>query len=83
MKLWDIVKSVGSAALQVALPGTGSLIVGALNLGSIINRYIDVRFEERRERTLTQTELESRILKLEDRRVKVEKRAHRAHNKTP
>jgi hypothetical protein len=31
MKLWDIVKTVGSAALQVALPGTGSLIVGAVN----------------------------------------------------
>jgi hypothetical protein len=31
MDLWNIVKSVGSAALQVALPGTGSLIVGAIN----------------------------------------------------
>lgn len=31
MKLLDIVKSVGSTALQVALPGTGSLIVGTLN----------------------------------------------------
>ncbi len=31
MDLWSIVKSVGSAALQVALPGTGSLIVGAIN----------------------------------------------------
>ena len=31
MKLWDIVKQVGSAALQIALPGTGSLIVGAIN----------------------------------------------------
>jgi hypothetical protein len=31
MKVWDILKSVGSAALQVALPGTGSLIVGAVN----------------------------------------------------
>jgi hypothetical protein len=31
VKLWDIVKTVGSAALQVALPGTGSLIVGAVN----------------------------------------------------
>lgn len=31
MKLWDIVKSLGSAALQVALPGTGSLIIGAVN----------------------------------------------------
>lgn len=31
MKFWDIVKSVGSTALQVALPGTGSLIVGAIN----------------------------------------------------
>ena len=31
MKLWDIIKTVGSAALQVALPGTGSLIVGAVN----------------------------------------------------
>lgn len=31
MKLWDIVKTVGSTALQVALPGTGSLIVGAVN----------------------------------------------------
>ena len=31
MKLWDILKTVGSAALQVALPGTGSLIVGAVN----------------------------------------------------
>ncbi len=31
MKLWEIVKTVGSVALQVALPGTGSLIVGAVN----------------------------------------------------
>ncbi len=31
MKLWDIVKTVGSAAIQTALPGTGSLIVGAVN----------------------------------------------------
>jgi len=31
MDFWSIVKSVGSAALQVALPGTGSLIVGAIN----------------------------------------------------
>ena len=31
MKLWDVIRSVGSAALQVALPGTGSLIVGAVN----------------------------------------------------
>jgi hypothetical protein len=31
MKLWDIVKTVGSAAIQAALPGTGSLIVGAVN----------------------------------------------------
>lgn len=31
MKLWDIIKTVGSTALQVALPGTGSLIVGAVN----------------------------------------------------
>ena len=31
MKLWDILKTVGGAALQVALPGTGSLIVGAVN----------------------------------------------------
>jgi hypothetical protein len=31
MNLWEIVKNVGSAALQVALPGTGSLIVGAIN----------------------------------------------------
>lgn len=31
MKLWDIIKTVGSAAIQVALPGTGSLIVGAVN----------------------------------------------------
>lgn len=31
MKLWDVLRSVGSAALQVALPGTGSLIVGAVN----------------------------------------------------
>lgn len=31
MKLWDIVKSVGSVAIQTALPGTGSLIVGAVN----------------------------------------------------
>lgn len=29
--LWDIVKTVGSTALQVALPGTGSLIVNAVN----------------------------------------------------
>lgn len=31
MDFWSIVKNVGSAALQVALPGTGSIIVGALN----------------------------------------------------
>jgi len=31
MKIWDIVRNVGSAALQVALPGTGSLIVKAVN----------------------------------------------------
>lgn len=31
MRLWDIVKSVGSVAIQTALPGTGSLIVGAVN----------------------------------------------------
>ena len=31
MKLWDIVKKVGGAALDIALPGTGSLIVGAVN----------------------------------------------------
>jgi hypothetical protein len=31
MKLWDIARTVGSAALQVALPGTGSLIVAAIN----------------------------------------------------
>ncbi len=31
MKLWDIVKTIGSAAIQTALPGTGSLIVGAVN----------------------------------------------------
>lgn len=30
-KLWDIVKTVGSTALQVALPGTGSAIVAAVN----------------------------------------------------
>ena len=31
MKLWSILKSVGGAAIQTALPGTGSLIVGAIN----------------------------------------------------
>jgi len=31
MKFWDIVRKVGSTALQIALPGTGSLIVGAIN----------------------------------------------------
>lgn len=31
MDFWNIIKSVGSAALQVALPGTGTLIVGAIN----------------------------------------------------
>ena len=30
-KLWDIVKTVGSTALQIALPGTGSAIVAAVN----------------------------------------------------
>lgn len=30
-KLWDIVKTVGSTALQVALPGTGTAIVSAIN----------------------------------------------------
>ena len=29
--IWDIVKTVGSTALKVALPGTGSAIVGAIN----------------------------------------------------
>jgi len=31
MKLWDILKTVGSVALQVALPGAGSAIVAAVN----------------------------------------------------
>ena len=31
MKLWDILKTVGGTALQIALPGTGSVIVGAIN----------------------------------------------------
>lgn len=31
MKLWDIVKNVGSLALQTALPGTGTLVVNAVN----------------------------------------------------
>ena len=31
MKLWDIIKTVGSAAIQVALPGVGSGIVAAVN----------------------------------------------------
>ena len=31
MKIWEIIKSVGSAALQVALPGTGTLIVEGIN----------------------------------------------------
>lgn len=31
MKLWDIIKNVGGAALQVALPGTGTLIVEGIN----------------------------------------------------
>ena len=31
MKIWDIAKSIGATALQVALPGTGSLIVNAVN----------------------------------------------------
>ncbi len=31
MDFWSIVKKVGSSALQIALPGTGSLIVGAIN----------------------------------------------------
>lgn len=31
MKLIDILKSVGSAAIQVAMPGTGSLLVAGLN----------------------------------------------------
>lgn len=31
MDLWGIIKQVGSVALQVALPGTGALIVGAIN----------------------------------------------------
>lgn len=30
-KLWDIVKTVGSTALQVALPGAGTAIVAAVN----------------------------------------------------
>lgn len=31
MDLWSIVKDIGSAALQVALPGTGTLIVETIN----------------------------------------------------
>ena len=31
MKLLDIARTIGSAALQVALPGTGSMIVAAVN----------------------------------------------------
>ena len=31
MDFWNIVKQVGSAVLQVALPGPGSLVVGAIN----------------------------------------------------
>lgn len=31
MKLWDIIKNVGSAAIQTALPGTGTLIVEGVN----------------------------------------------------
>jgi hypothetical protein len=31
MNVWEIAKRVGSAALQVGLPGTGSLIVAAVN----------------------------------------------------
>ena len=31
MKLWDIARKLGGAAIQTALPGTGSLIVGAVN----------------------------------------------------
>ena len=31
MKLWDIIKNVGGAAIQVALPGTGTLIVKTIN----------------------------------------------------
>lgn len=31
MKLWDIAKTLGSVALQVALPGVGSRIVGEVN----------------------------------------------------
>tara|TARA_R110002020_G_scaffold475890_1_gene713773 strand:+ start:36560 stop:37126 length:567 start_codon:yes stop_codon:yes gene_type:complete len=31
MKLWDIIKNLGSAAIQTALPGTGTLIVEGVN----------------------------------------------------
>ena len=31
MKLWDIIKSVGSAAIQTALPGAGTMIVNGVN----------------------------------------------------
>ncbi len=31
MKLWEIIKSVGSAAIQTALPGAGTLIVEGVN----------------------------------------------------
>ena len=31
MKIWDIVKTVGSEAIQAALPGVGSIIVSSVN----------------------------------------------------
>jgi len=31
MKIWEIIKSVGSAAIQTALPGVGTLIVQGVN----------------------------------------------------
>lgn len=31
MKLWNIIKEIGSAAIQTALPGTGALIVEGVN----------------------------------------------------
>ena len=32
MKIWDIAKNLGSAALQVALPGTASAIIAGVNV---------------------------------------------------
>lgn len=42
MKLIDILKAVGSAAIQVAMPGTGSLLVAGINELLPVNKQLPV-----------------------------------------